>query len=291
MKLAIGAVPPLTFVLLRLAGSLALLAPVLLAAGQGLLPERGERLTLFWVGQLQVAGFLICSIIGLSIVPAGRAIVLAYTMPLWAIPIGRFLWPEPIGRSQITGAAIGFLGLVLFMNPSLIDWGDPRMVAGNGLLIGAAILWALGSCLYRQRNWRSPFWVQTFWQLTVSLVPVAAIVLVAGAGPGALVAGDRRDPRLQRRRHHRARLFSVEPGTVDDAGGDGGAGAYPHPGRRLRALDRDLRRRRDRGRRRQHRPDRRRDHRHLAALGRTRPEQLISRRGAARSQPPRVPIV
>jgi drug/metabolite transporter (DMT)-like permease len=60
------------------------------------------------VGELQVAGFLICSIIGLAILPAGRAIVLAYTMPLWAIPIGLFLWPEPLDRTRLTGAAIGF---------------------------------------------------------------------------------------------------------------------------------------------------------------------------------------
>src|SRR5262249_36636742 len=88
MKIALGQVPPLVFVLFRLIGSLALIAPVLIATRQPLLPVRGERLFLFWVGELQVAGFLICSIIGLAILPAGRAIVLAFTMPLWAIPIG-----------------------------------------------------------------------------------------------------------------------------------------------------------------------------------------------------------
>jgi drug/metabolite transporter (DMT)-like permease len=184
MKLALGQVPPLKFVLLRLAGSLVLIAPVLLATRQRLLPYRGERLTLFWVGEMQVAGFLICSIIGLSILPAGRAIVLAYTMPLWAIPIGVFIWPEPHSRTQLVGAAIGFAGLVLFMNPALVDWRDPRILAGNALLIVAAILWALGSCLYRRREFRSPFWAQTFWQLAVSLPPVAAIVVVAA--PGAI---------------------------------------------------------------------------------------------------------
>src|SRR5580658_701264 len=99
MKLALGQVPPLDFVVLRLAGSLVLIAPALLAARQRLLPYRGERLTLFWVGEMQVAGFLICSIIGLSILPAGRAIVLGYTMPLWAIPIGVFIWPEQHSRA------------------------------------------------------------------------------------------------------------------------------------------------------------------------------------------------
>src|SRR5215469_11790826 len=182
MKLALGEVPPLVFVLLRLVGSLALIVPPLLAARQPLLPRRGERLGLFWVGQLQVAGFLICSIIGLAILPAGRAIVLAYTMPLWAIPIGLFLWPEPFGRNQLIGAAAGFAGLVLFMNPGLVDWTSGRVLAGNAFLLLSAFAWALGSCLYRRRAWRSPFWVQTLWQLAVSIVPVGAIVLAGTTG-------------------------------------------------------------------------------------------------------------
>jgi drug/metabolite transporter (DMT)-like permease len=80
-------------------------------------------------------------------------------MPLWAIPIGLFLWPEPQGRNQLIGAATGFAGLVLFMNPGLVDWRNGRVLAGNALLLLAAILWALGSCLYRRRAWRSSFWV------------------------------------------------------------------------------------------------------------------------------------
>lgn len=179
MKLAIGDIPPPLFVLLRLVGSLALIVPALMASGNGLLPQRGERLTLFWVGQAQVAGFLILSIVGLSIVPAGRAIVLAYTMPLWAIPVGLFLWPEPIGRKGLIGAAIGFAGLVLFMNPNLVDWHDPRTLFGNGALLLAAIAWTLGSCLYRRRAWRTPFWVQTAWQVAVSIVPVAALTYLS----------------------------------------------------------------------------------------------------------------
>jgi len=183
MKLAIGQVPPLEFVLLRLAGSLLLIAPALAARRLPLLPLAGERLALFWVGEAQVAGFLVCSIIGLSILPAGRAIVLGYTMPLWAIPIGLFVWPEPLGRAQLVGAGIGFAGLLLFMNPRLVDWREPRVLGGNALLLLAAILWALGSCYYRRRRFRSPFWVQTFWQLAVSLPPVAAI---AAAAPGPI---------------------------------------------------------------------------------------------------------
>jgi drug/metabolite transporter (DMT)-like permease len=179
MKLALAEAPPLPFVLLRLSGALVLLVPLMAVLREPLLPVPGERLALFWVGLLQVSGFMICAIIGLAIVPAGRAIVLAYTMPLWAIPIGLWLWPEGFGRWQLAGAAIGFAGLALFMNPGLIDWADRRVLAGNAMLLASAICWAFGSCLYRRYVWRSPFWTQTFWQLAVSLVPSAAVALPA----------------------------------------------------------------------------------------------------------------
>ena len=181
MTLPLADAPPLVFVLLRMLGTLALLAPALLAMSEPLLPRRGERLLLFLVGLFQVAGFLICGILGLSIVPPGRAIVLAYTMPLWAIPIGFLLGQERLGRGQLLGAALGFLGLVLFMNPGLVDWTSARVLAGNALLLGAAICWAAGSCLYRLRAWRSPFWAQTFWQLALSTVIIATVALPAAA--------------------------------------------------------------------------------------------------------------
>lgn len=177
MKLALADAAPFDFVLLRLVGTVGLMLPALIAIGAPLLPEPGERLGLFWVGQLQVAGFVIFGIIGLATLPAGRAIVLAYTMPLWAIPIELWLAPEILRRGQLIGAAVGFAGLLLFMNPGLVDWGDWHILVGNAALLLAAICWALGSVLYRRRAWRSGFWTQTFWQLAVSTVVVAAIAL------------------------------------------------------------------------------------------------------------------
>jgi drug/metabolite transporter (DMT)-like permease len=178
MRLALAHTEPMVFVSLRMAGSIAILAPILAALSCPLLPVRRERLALFWVGQLQVTGFLVFSIIGLAIVPPGRAIVLAYTMPLWAIPIGLGLSREVLSSGKLAGVTIGFAGLVLFMNPALIDWADPRAVAGNLLLLLAAICWAAGSCLYQLRPWQSNFWAQTFWQLAVGAVTIIALAVV-----------------------------------------------------------------------------------------------------------------
>jgi drug/metabolite transporter (DMT)-like permease len=180
MKLAIAEAPPLSFVLYRMLGTMAVMVPMLAALRTPMRPLPGERKGLFLVGLFQVAGFLICSIIGLSIVPAGRAIVLGYTMPLWAIPIELWLEPNRLGRMQLLGGAIGFAGLVLFMNPGLVDWSDWRVLGGNAMLLAAALCWALGSVLYRRHTWRTSFWTQTFWQLAISTVIIAVV-----AAPGA----------------------------------------------------------------------------------------------------------
>ena len=177
MKLALADAPPLDFVLLRLIGTVVLMAPVPPALRVPLLPIPGERLGLFWVGQFQVTAFLLFAIIGLSIEAAGRAIVLAYTFSLWAIPIGLLLGVERLGRFHLIGAAIGFAGLVLFMNPGLVDWTSGRALLGNACLLLSAMTWAFGSCLYRRRVWRTPFWTQTFWQLLVSAPVVLAFAL------------------------------------------------------------------------------------------------------------------
>ena len=182
MKLALADAPPFVFVLLRLGGTLALMAPALLVVREPLLPVPGERFGQFVVGLLQVAGFLIFGIVGLSILPAGRAIVLAYTMPLWAIPVEIWLAPQILRRGHLVGAAVGFAGLLLFMNPGLVDWSDVRVLLGNAMLLLAAICWALGSVLYRQRVWRTGFWAQTFWQLLASLPAVALVAMPAVLG-------------------------------------------------------------------------------------------------------------
>jgi drug/metabolite transporter (DMT)-like permease len=182
MKLALADAPGPIFVLLRLLGTLAVMAPLLIALRAPMVPRRDEILGQSVVGLLQIGGFLIFSIIGLSILPAGRAIVLAYTMPLWAIPIELWVAADRPRRGQLIGGAVGFAGLLLFMNPGLVDWGNWRVLAGNAMLLMAAASWALGSVLYRRQVWRSNFWTQTFWQVLVSVPAIALIAVPFGSG-------------------------------------------------------------------------------------------------------------
>jgi drug/metabolite transporter (DMT)-like permease len=183
MKMAIGDMPPLAFTAVRLTGAACALAIILvLLRAQSLLPAPGERMPLAIAGLFQIAAMLGLTIIGLTTVEPGRAVLLVYTMQLWAVPLGAWLLKEKPSPGMLTGSAIGFLGILIFFNPASANWHDLGTLVGNGLILLAAVSWALGSCLYRKRAWKSSFMVQTLWQMGISAVPIAALSLVFERG-------------------------------------------------------------------------------------------------------------
>lgn len=175
MKIALGDIGPISLTAVRLAGASLVLAALAAVLRFPLLPVRGERALLTAVGLLQVAGFMAFSNFGLQFVPPGRAAVLAYTMQMWALPLGLLLLGERASVRKIAGALLTFAGVMTFFNPLLVDWSDGRAMLGNGLMVCCALCWALGATLYRRRTLRTPFWTQTFWQLAVSTVVLAPL--------------------------------------------------------------------------------------------------------------------
>lgn len=177
MHLALDDMPPLAFTSTRLLGASCVLAVILVASSgrEALIPMRGERLPLAIIGLFQVAAMLGLTIIGLTTVPPGRTVLLVYTMQLWAVPLGVWLLRERIGAGKLLGTAVGFAGIVLFFNPAAIDWHQTGMLVGSGLILLASMAWALGSCLYRKRVWKTGFMTQTLWQLLISWVPISAL--------------------------------------------------------------------------------------------------------------------
>nr|WP_281421971.1 EamA family transporter [Candidimonas humi] len=179
MKLAIAAMPPLMFTAFRLWGAAIVLAVISLASGARplLLPLPEERRPLAVVGLLQIGAMLGLTIIGLSAVPAGRTALLVYTMPLWSVPIARWVLGEQINMRKLAGVLTGLVGVLFFFNPLVVDWSDTHTLAGCSLILLGSIGWAYGSCLYRKKRWRSTVVVQTLWQLLIASIPIAALSL------------------------------------------------------------------------------------------------------------------
>src|SRR5436309_3075090 len=135
MKLALGDAPPLVFVLLRLIGTVVLMAPLLAAMRVPLLPIPGERLGLFWVGQFQVAGFLLFAIVGLAIVAYNWIVTTALGYFLWALVLTAM--PATIAGQVLALTPVG--GFLL----SIVIFGGavtPDVIASIALIVAGIIL-------------------------------------------------------------------------------------------------------------------------------------------------------
>lgn len=86
MKLAVQEVRPLWAVAIRTALAAFVLFPSLLATKQLRLPPRADLPVLLAISLFDMTAFAAFMTAGLALVPAGRAIVLGYTTPLWVAP-------------------------------------------------------------------------------------------------------------------------------------------------------------------------------------------------------------
>ena len=94
-KMIVQDVTPLWATALRCMIAAATLAPLLWAQGDFIVPRRGDLPVVFCTSILHLVAFSALVAAGLQFVPAGRAIVLGYTTPLWvAIGAAMFLSEE-----------------------------------------------------------------------------------------------------------------------------------------------------------------------------------------------------
>jgi drug/metabolite transporter (DMT)-like permease len=101
---------------------------------------------------------------------AGRAVIIAFTMPLWANILSALLLKERITLSRILALSLGLVGLTLLIWPELDEVGAAPL--GALFMLGAAISWATGTVLIKRTDWRTPTTVLTGWQLLLGSIPV-----------------------------------------------------------------------------------------------------------------------
>ena len=132
----------------------------------------------FSLGLLQMGLFLLLITIAVQFVPAGRSALLAYTHPLWVAPGAAILLRERVGVLKLVGLILGGVGLLALFNPFAFPWHDPQAVFGNGLLMLAALLWAIGLLHARRHRWvESPIALAP-WQMLVAAPPVLLMALL-----------------------------------------------------------------------------------------------------------------
>ena len=154
-KLIVQDVPPLWSTALRCIIAAAALVPLLWVQGNFIIPKRDDLPVVFCTALLHMVAFSALVAAGLQFIPAGRAIVLGYTTPIWVVIGARIFLSEDITKRRMIGIAAGLAGLGVIFNPRSLDWSDRNALLGSGLILLAAFCWAANIVYVRAHKWVS----------------------------------------------------------------------------------------------------------------------------------------
>ena len=158
-----------------IAGGAGLLA-ISALTGQHLLPRRDEVAKLVTCAAFAIVGWHLFTGYGLIYMPAGRASIIAQTMPVWAAVFSAILLGERLAATGAAGLVLGMAGLALLIGPDIVVVRAAPI--GALLMLGAAISWGLGTVLFKRGQWSTSVAGTTGWLLLIGAVPITAGALV-----------------------------------------------------------------------------------------------------------------
>jgi drug/metabolite transporter (DMT)-like permease len=176
MKVAISEIAPFTFRTLCLGVGSGLLFAFLRASGQPLSIPREQWKRLALIAFFNITCWNILVVFGLAHIPSGRAAILAYTMPAWAIPLSVLILGERLTPRKFLGLALGMAGM------GLLVWDEFARLQGAPLgallILSAAVTWAIGTLLQKKYPVKAPVPAYTAWIMLLGGVPIYIGALV-----------------------------------------------------------------------------------------------------------------
>jgi drug/metabolite transporter (DMT)-like permease len=176
MKIVLGEIPPWWFRTICLACGGAALLAISAASGNRLRLARSDIAPMLLTAVFNMIGWHLFSAYGLTLVPAGRASIIAFTMPVWAALASVPLLGDRLTMNVVAGLLLGMTGLGVLIGHDISVLGSAPV--GALFMLGAAISWGIGTVLFKRIDWQSPIATIIGWQLVLASVPVGAGALV-----------------------------------------------------------------------------------------------------------------
>jgi drug/metabolite transporter (DMT)-like permease len=151
---------------------------------------RGQRVHILAAGVFNVLIFNVCSAYAQVYGTTSRAIVIAYSMPIWSAVLSHFLLKEKLDAVRLAALALCAAGLAILIWPLAVA-GLPF---GALFALGCAWCWAGGTIYLKWANIRATSLAITAWQLLFGVITLGiGMLLVEGvphqtALPGYVLA-------------------------------------------------------------------------------------------------------
>ncbi|GAB3457187.1 DMT family transporter [Insolitispirillum peregrinum] len=185
-KLALVSVPPLWLASLRFGSAALCLFVVVALKGQLRLPPKADWPIVASIGLLQMMAFTGLGMIAMTHTDTSRAVVLAYTTPLWAVVVNWLMFRQAPSRQQAAALAIGISGIAIICSPLEIDWTAPQAMLGSGLLVIGAVFWSVVILHVRSHRWTSSPLALAPWQMLLAAIPLTIAACVTEGSPLAI---------------------------------------------------------------------------------------------------------
>lgn len=176
MKIGVTEFPPITFRTLCMIGGLPVIWLVARLRGISLRIPPGQ---LVIIAKLSVPNMLVWHlfiILGVGMLSSGRAAILGYTMPVWAVLSGLLFFRERVTPMAWLGIACALAGTLLLLSSEFATLSGHPL--GSVLVLVAAAGWGYGTVALKKSGIDMPTTALTFWMLAIATLALAAAALV-----------------------------------------------------------------------------------------------------------------
>ena len=181
MKLGVQDFPPLTFRTASMIGGLPVLWLAARIQGASLTIPAGQLTRIMRLAVPNMLIWHVFMILGVKMLSSGRAAILGYTMPVWAVLSALIFFSERPTRAAWFGIGCALGGALLLLSSEFAALaGNPL---GTVFALIAAAGWGYGTVVMKRSAVAMPTISLTFWMLalTTAVMAVASFVLERGA--------------------------------------------------------------------------------------------------------------
>ena len=182
IKIGVGQIPPIWYGCLRYAIAALVLFGLVAVRGELALPPRSDLPLVVVSGALQMAAYSALTGLALTILPPGRASVLAFSTPVLVAPLAAWRLGEKLSLKIAAGVIIGCVGIVIIASPSFAVGGKPAMA--YAMLMGAAAAWAITIVTVRGHRFESSALSLAPWQMLIAATLLLPVAISAEGSPG-----------------------------------------------------------------------------------------------------------
>lgn len=181
IKVGVATVPPIWYACFRYCIAALCLFVLVALRRESSFPPRADWPLIAVSGVCQMAAYSALTAYALTILPPGRASVLAFSTPIWVVPLAALWLHERAAPAALLGMGLGLMGVLAIAAPSVHLDGKAQVIA-YGMLLGAALLWAISIVVVRAHRFTSGALALAPWQ---SLVAACLLLPIAFTAEGA----------------------------------------------------------------------------------------------------------